>query len=73
MAKRSNDGRLKLGQPWADKIADFCSANYNCAQIKVGETRASIANKLARGTFPAPFLLAAMAAMEEATIKIEDV
>ena len=38
-----------------------------------GETRASIANKLARGTFGAPFLLATMAAMEEPTIKIEDV
>lgn len=38
-----------------------------------GETKASIANKLSRGTFPAPFLLAAMAAMEEPAIKIEDV
>jgi hypothetical protein len=36
------------------------------------ETKASIANKLSRGTFPAPFLLAAMAAMQEATIKIDD-
>jgi hypothetical protein len=39
----------------------------------VGETRASIANKLARGTFAAPFLLAAMVAMDESAIKIEDV
>ena len=37
------------------------------------ETKASIANKLSRGTFPAPFLLVAMAAMEAGSIKLEDV
>lgn len=37
------------------------------------ETKASIANKLSRGTFPATFLLATMAAMQEGAIKLEDV
>jgi len=36
-------------------------------------TVAQATRYLARGTFPAPFLLAAMAAMEEGTIKLEDV
>lgn len=35
MAKNSTDARLKLGEPWADKLKDFCSANYGCPQIEV--------------------------------------
>lgn len=71
---------------WADRTARYVKAQlkrhamtYDELAEKMkplgfdGETKASIANKLARGTFPAPFLLAAMAAMEEQTIKIEDV
>lgn len=71
---------------WADRTARYVKAQlkrhdmtYDDLAEKLkpygfaGETRASIANKLARGTFPAPFLLAAMAAMEEPSIKIEDV
>jgi hypothetical protein len=37
------------------------------------ETRASIANKLLRGTFPSPFLLAALTAMGLEAIRLEDV
>ena len=71
---------------WADRTARYVKAQLKrhdmtydelAERLKPlgyeGETRASIANKLARGTFPAPFLLAAMAAIEEAAIKIEDV
>lgn len=71
---------------WADRTARYVKAQLKrhamtyddlAERLKPlgfeGETKASIANKLARGTFPAPFLLAAMAAMDEGTIKIEDV
>lgn len=74
------------GEEWASRTARYVKAQlkrhdmtYDQLAEKLKpygfpeETRASIANKLARGTFPAPFLLAAMAAMEEPTIKIEDV
>lgn len=71
---------------WADRTARYVKAQLKRHDVTYdelaerlkplgydGETRASIANKLARGTFPAPFLLAAMAAIEEGSIKIEDV
>ena len=38
-----------------------------------GETKASIANKLARGTFPAPFFLACLVAIGIETVRLEDV
>jgi Domain of unknown function (DUF6471) len=37
-----------------------------------GETKASIANKLVRGTFPAPFFLASLAAIGREAVKLED-
>lgn len=71
---------------WADRTARYVKAQlkrhnvtYDQLAEKLkpygyeGETKASIANKLARGTFPAPFLLATMAAIEAPQIKIEDV
>lgn len=71
---------------WADRTARYVKAQlkrhdmtYDDLAEKLKpygfehETRASIANKLARGTFSAPFLLASIAAMDEAAIKIEDV
>jgi hypothetical protein len=73
-------------QEWADRTARYVKAQLKrhdltyqdlAERMKAygfeGETQASISNKLKRGTFPAPFLLAAMVAMEEPTIKIEDV
>ncbi len=36
------------------------------------ETKASVTNKLARGTFPAAFLLAALAALELEGIRLEE-
>jgi hypothetical protein len=35
MPKQSNDARLKLGEPLAGKLKDFCAASYNCSQIEV--------------------------------------
>jgi hypothetical protein len=71
---------------WADRTARYVKAQlkrhdmtYDDLAEKLKpygfehETRASIANKLARGTFSAPFLLATMAAMDEQTIKVGDV
>lgn len=37
------------------------------------ETKASVTNKLARGTFPATFLLGVLAALELDGIRLEDV
>jgi hypothetical protein len=37
-----------------------------------GETEASIKNKLARGTFPATFFVASLAALEMEGLRLED-
>lgn len=37
------------------------------------ETKASVTNKLSRGTFPATFFLAALAALELPGVSLEDV
>lgn len=70
---------------WADRTARYIKAQLKrhamtyddlaerLKPLGYNETRASIANKLARGTFPAPFLLASMAAIDAGTIKLEDV
>jgi hypothetical protein len=39
----------------------------------LSETKASVTNKLARGTFPATFLLGAVAALELDGVRLEDV
>ena len=78
--------RPKSDKEWAERTARYVKSQLKRHNVSYdelaerlkplgyeGETRASIANKLARGTFPAPFLLAAMAAMEEGSIKIDDV
>ena len=38
-----------------------------------GETEASIKNKLARGTFPATFFVASLAALERDGLRLEDI
>lgn len=71
---------------WADRTARYVKAQLKRHAMTYDdlaerlkpygfpeETRASIANKLSRGTFPAPFLLATMAAIGEPAIKVEDV
>ena len=37
------------------------------------ESKASIANKLARGTFPTPFFLAALVAIGAEIVRLEDI
>jgi hypothetical protein len=37
------------------------------------ETEASIANKLSRGSFPAPFLFASLIAIGAEVVKLEDI
>ena len=37
------------------------------------ETKASVTNKLARGTFPATFLMGALAALEREGVKLKDI
>jgi hypothetical protein len=38
----------------------------------LSETKASVTNKLARGTFPATFFLASLAALELEGVRLED-
>ena len=76
----------KTDKEWADRTSRYVKAQlkrHNVTYDELAErmkpygfeheTRASIANKLSRGTFPAPFLLAAMAAIDAGQIKLDDV
>ena len=71
---------------WEDRAARYLKAELKRADVTYdeladrlkkhgikGETKASIANKLSRGTFPASFFLACMAAIEAEAVKLEDV
>jgi hypothetical protein len=69
---------------WADRVRRFLKAEMKRADVTYAElakrlekhglkeTEASIANKLARGTFAATFLLATLAALEMEGIRLED-
>jgi hypothetical protein len=46
MPRRSNDGRLKLGDPLATELADFCAANYGAPEIEI--IREALREHLAR-------------------------
>jgi hypothetical protein len=50
-------------------------APAGCALEKHGleETKASVTNKLARGTFAATFLLGCLAALEMEGVRLEDI
>jgi hypothetical protein len=43
------------------------------ADVFKDESKASIANKLARGTFPTPFFLAALVAIGAEIVRLEDI
>lgn len=74
----------KTEQEWAEKAARHLKAELKRADVtyeelaerlkKHGfqETKASIANKLARATVPAAFFLAALAAIGCEAVQIED-
>ena len=61
--------RLAVGigpTEWAERAAAFL-------KHKLKETEASITNKLARGTFPATFFLACIAALELDGVALEEI
>jgi hypothetical protein len=76
----------KTEAEWADRARTFLKAEIKKAEVDYDElvkrlkkhgfkeeTRASITNKLARGTFTATFFLATLAALECEGIRLEDV
>ena len=75
---------LAKGKSWEDRARLYLKAEIKRADIdykelakrleKHGfkETEASIANKLARGTFAATFFLACLAALELEGVRLED-
>jgi hypothetical protein len=69
----------------ADRVSRFLKAEMKRAGVTYadhaerlgkhgvkGETEASIKNKLARGTFPATFFVASLAALEKEELRLED-
>jgi hypothetical protein len=78
-------GLAKNEAELAKRAAAFLKAEITKAEITyeelakrmkrhgVAETKASVTNKLARGTFPATFFLAAVAALELDCIRLGDV
>lgn len=69
---------------WAEKVARHLKAEMKRADVTYEqladrlkahgfeETKASIANKLARATLPAAFFVAALAALELDGVRLED-
>jgi hypothetical protein len=75
----------KTEQQWAERAVRFLKAELKRADVTYGEladrlnrngfeeTSASIANKLARATMSAHFLLASLAAIQVRQIRLEDI
>lgn len=73
------------GPTWEERATRFLKAELKRADVTyeeladrlkkhgLSETKASIANKLSRGTFSAVFFLATLAALGLGTIALEDV
>ena len=70
---------------WEDRASRYLKAELKRADVTYeelavrlakhgfkGETKASIANKLARGTYAATFLFAVLAALELEGVRLED-
>jgi len=78
-------GYPKTQADWEARAAKFLKAEIAKAEITyeelakrmkkhgLAETKASVTNKLARGTFPSSFFLAALAALEMDGVKLEDI
>jgi hypothetical protein len=76
---------VKTEREWAERAARHLKAELKRADVTYdalaerlkehgfSETKASIANKLARATIPASFLLASLAALELDGIRLEDI
>ncbi len=75
----------KTEQQWAERAVRFLKAELKRTDVTYDEladrlkqygfeeTRASIANKLARATMSAHFLLASLAAIHVSQIRLEDI
>lgn len=75
----------KTKPDWEARAAAFLKAEIAKAEVSYeelakrmrkhghAETKASVTNKLARGTFPAAWFLAALAALELPGVQLEDV
>lgn len=73
------------GPTWEDRVARYLKAELKRADVTyeelagrlkkhgLDETKASIAAKLGRGTFPATFFMACLAALELPGVSLEDV
>jgi hypothetical protein len=78
-------GTAKSEAEWAKRASAFLKAEVQKAEITyeelakrlkrhgLKETKASVTNKLARGTFSATFFLASLAALELEGVRLEDV
>jgi ABC-type Fe3+ transport system permease subunit len=78
-------GWAKTEKEWAERAARHLKAELKRADLTYeelaeklkehgfAETKASIANKLARATIPASFFLAAMACIAIAEVALEDI
>jgi hypothetical protein len=76
---------IKSEEEWAERAAAFLKHKLRETEITyeelaqrlskhgLAETKASITNKLARGTFPATFFLACIAAMELEGVALEEI
>lgn len=76
---------IKSEEEWAERAAAFLKHKLRETEITyeelakrlgkhgLDETKASITNKLARGTFPATFFLACLAAMELEGVALEEI
>jgi hypothetical protein len=69
-AKSANGVQRKLNELAAG--AALLSTMGHVAKTSLSETKASIANKISRGTFSATFLLASLKAIGCRNIRVED-
>ena len=76
---------IKSEEEWAERAAAFLKHKLKDGEVTYAElarrlkkhglkeTKASVTNKLARGTFPATFFLACIAAMELEGVALDEI
>jgi hypothetical protein len=82
---RDEELNIKSEEEWAERAAAFLKHKLKDTEVTydelakrlrkhgLKETKASITNKLARGTFPATFFLACIAALELEGVALEEI
>lgn len=65
--------RFRHGHKLKDTETTYAELAQRLRKHGLKETEASITNKLARGTFPATFFLACLAAMELEGVALEEI